>query len=651
MIQREGRILRFGNMNPFVHIFIYITEDTFDAYMYQILENKQRYISQIMTSSIPVRDCEDIDETTLEYAEFKAMAVSNPKIKEKMEVDNEVGTLKILKSRWQSNQYELLEKVNKKYPNRIKTLKKEIESLNEDRKTVDEHIKSNFEMEIQNKIYTDKTEAGEHLQNIINKNKDIESFGKYYGLDLSIISGNGAMAFSNIVIKGKGSYSIHTGDSGIGNITRIKNRIDDFNLDLLAKTRELKDIEKQTEIAKEELQKPFEKEEQLGELLQRQTKLSIELQFNNVNLIIDDTVTNIENEEIEENTVDIVENDTEEESEDKDIDEYNEDEADMNRDSIEDYLNEKNISMAKKNYEQLYNFNSDILTGESYYMKFKSHGFDDLVIEDIGYNEISVAHYYEQNGDLMADPDITFKKDDKNKMLIPTSYTQHNMGIYYETINYPDRITGLQEFICQWFENIKGQGYELYDERYNNGEQYINKELETDFFVENTEESNTEKNVIDEKITSELEKIEKYLSEDNIKLAEDNYKQIYNIAKDILTNKSYLMQFKNESEYLFFGKIENGKFSISHYNNIYGNLIENNNIDVLIDNENKMLIPELYNGKQIFETDINCSEKLYGLQQLISKWFDDIEANKYEISSTSMYDEGDIDEEIKDLDR
>lgn len=276
--QRAGRIVRQGNENKEVHIFRYVTENTFDAYLFQTLENKQKYISQIMTSKTPVRVAEDVDEATLNYAEIKALATGNPLIKEKMDLDVEVSKLKMLESNFKSNLYKLEDKVVKFYPKEIERLKERIENLKEDIKNVEPYREVDKNLKEDNKFtsliidgkkYIDKKIAGEFLLNKIKgvkiyreMDKDGEKIGEYRNFDLSIKYDSFFNKY-NFILKGKGEYRGEFGTDELGNITRMDNILDKLPERLEDNISKLKDTEEQFQIAKLEVQKIFPQAELL----------------------------------------------------------------------------------------------------------------------------------------------------------------------------------------------------------------------------------------------------------------------------------------------------------------------------------------------------------------------------------------------------
>ena len=272
--QRSGRIVRQGNENPQVDIYRYVTEQTFDAYLYQLVEGKQKFASQIMTSKSPVRSCEDVDATALSYAEIKMLAADNPHIKEKMDLDIQVQKLRLLKSNYLSEKYELEDKIIKYYPTTIARIKETIAGLEKDRSIAKEHPKPLEDtfvgIEVKGVSYSEKAEGG---QKIIDACKEMTSpdpvpLGKYRGFDLELSFDTFEKAYQ-VKIKGSLSRSVSLGTDAIGNITRIDNAIEKIPERLEAKSRELSTLEQQFATAKAEVEKPFDKEEELTEKTNR----------------------------------------------------------------------------------------------------------------------------------------------------------------------------------------------------------------------------------------------------------------------------------------------------------------------------------------------------------------------------------------------
>ena len=278
--QRSGRIVRQGNENPQVDIYRYVTEQTFDAYLYQLVEGKQKFASQIMTSKSPVRSAEDIDETALSYAEIKMLATGNPYIKEKMDLDIQVQKLKMLKSNFLSEKYGLEDKVIKFYPQQIAYLKSRVEGLTKDVETAKLHPKPIDEqplgMMVSGVSYSEKAEAG---QAIINACKSMNSpdaipLGEYRGFQMELYFDTVQRNYV-VKLKGETSRDVPLGDDAHGNIVRIDNGIERFEEALADTKNSLENTEKQFETAKQEIEKPFAKEEDLRAKTARLDELNI----------------------------------------------------------------------------------------------------------------------------------------------------------------------------------------------------------------------------------------------------------------------------------------------------------------------------------------------------------------------------------------
>lgn len=278
--QRSGRIIRQGNSNPEVDIYRYVTEQTFDAYLYQLVEGKQKFASQIMTSKSPVRSAEDIDETALSYAEIKMLATGNPYIKEKMDLDIQVQKLKLLKSNFLSEKYALEDKIIKYYPQRITALENRIEGLKQDVETAKQHPKPTDDrfvgMEVKGVFYSEKADAGKA---IIEACKQMNSpdpipLGKYRGFETELLF-NTAERNYEVRLKGATSRNVPLGDDAHGNIIRLDNGIERFAESLSLAENDLENTTNQLETAKKEVQKPFIQEEELKTKLARLDELNI----------------------------------------------------------------------------------------------------------------------------------------------------------------------------------------------------------------------------------------------------------------------------------------------------------------------------------------------------------------------------------------
>ena len=280
MEQREGRIIRQGNTNDKVKIFTYVTERTFDSYSYQILENKQRFISQINRGDLTIREAEDIDETTLSYAEIKAITAANPKIKRKMEVDAEVARLRVLEGQYRKNLYALQDKIYKNYPEDIRKQKLYIERVGKDLemlKTTHPTNPEDFSINVNGKVYTDKKEGGKALMDALYSGKVNVPVAEYCGFKISM---NPMALIANereITFAAEGQYVISIGDSASGTLTRIDNFLNDLPDREVRLKKRLAQLNADLEVAKEQVEKPFEQAEQLKTLLSEQAELNAEL--------------------------------------------------------------------------------------------------------------------------------------------------------------------------------------------------------------------------------------------------------------------------------------------------------------------------------------------------------------------------------------
>ena len=277
--QREGRIIRQGNHNKKVHIFRYVTESTFDSYMWQLIENKQKFISQIMTSKAPVRSCEDVDEAALSYAEVKALATGNPAVKEKMALDVDVAKLKLLKANHMNNQYRLEDDIARNFPQQIAKLTEIIDSYKADIAHYSEHKITDpeqFTMEIGGKVFTEKKEAGAALLAVCKDIKSVDAamdIGNYQGFNMRIQFDGWSKEFI-LSVKNDAVSKVHLGADVLGNITRINNLLDSYPEKLSEAQQRLETVYEQLANAKEEVGKPFPKEEELNQKLERLSELN-----------------------------------------------------------------------------------------------------------------------------------------------------------------------------------------------------------------------------------------------------------------------------------------------------------------------------------------------------------------------------------------
>ena len=280
--QQEGRILRQGNINPKVKIFRYVTENTFDSYSWQVIENKQKFISQIMTSKSPVRSCEDVDEAALTYAEVKALATGNPYIKEKMDLDIQVSKLKLMKANHTSQKYRLEDNIAKHYPQQIAILKERISGMEADIQTAKANLqrtgtsvadKEQFLMKVGDKPYTDKKEAGTALVEMCREMKTVNvpaTVGEYAGFQMAVSFDSFNHKFV-MNLKGQLSHNLEIGSDPLGNIARINHALESMPKQLAEAQTKLENVEHQLETAKTEVNKPFAQE---AELAQKQERLA-----------------------------------------------------------------------------------------------------------------------------------------------------------------------------------------------------------------------------------------------------------------------------------------------------------------------------------------------------------------------------------------
>ena len=285
LTQRNGRMIRQGNENKKVFVYSYVTEKTFDSYMYQLVEQKQKFISQIMTSKTPARTMEDIDDKALTYGEIKALATGNPKILEKTSLDTDVAKLRLLKQEFMNQKYSLQDKIIKYFPEEIARLNNKIGAMEEDIIKLEEYTKPNLDgfspMKINGIAYTDKQEAGKKLLESIQdlKSMEVKEIGEYRGFTMEI-SFNSFSKNIRLKLKNKFSYSIDLGTDINGNITRINNCLENISKDIPHEREKLDNTYFQLENAKEESQKEFPKEQELQEKLRKLEEINAELKIN-----------------------------------------------------------------------------------------------------------------------------------------------------------------------------------------------------------------------------------------------------------------------------------------------------------------------------------------------------------------------------------
>ena len=277
--QRAGRIVRQGNMNPDVHIYRYVTEKSFDSYLWQTIENKQRFISQIMSSKSPVRACDDVDETALSYAEIKALCAGDPRIKEKMDLDIEVAKLRLMKADYQSNQFKLEDQILKQYPEEIRQAQERAKGYRADMALLETHPlpKDGFVgMAIKGKRITDKEAAGKMLLEACRLSPHDMELGEYRGMKMTVDYDSYRQEVK-LVLRGEMSHTVTMGTDVYGNLTRIENALANMPQKLEKAEERIAELERQTEQAKAELGKPFAQEKELEAKAARLAELNAAL--------------------------------------------------------------------------------------------------------------------------------------------------------------------------------------------------------------------------------------------------------------------------------------------------------------------------------------------------------------------------------------
>lgn len=273
--QRCGRIRRQGNSNDIVKIFRYIVEGSFDAYSWQIIENKQKFISQIMTNKTVARSMEDIDETVLSYAEIKALATGNPLIKQKMETDLELSRLQTLYSKYNQSHYNIESDIAINYPKKLSILNSKLDNSIKDINIYSENHKISFNMVLRSIEFTDKTQARATLLELSNKvgHKDGKDYkiGNYQGFDLILRSK--CMGFNELIIRGNMDYRVELNSSYTGTINKIDEQLNNIESNIFEIKNQISDIEKAIEDSKIELKKTFPQKEELERLIKRQSQL------------------------------------------------------------------------------------------------------------------------------------------------------------------------------------------------------------------------------------------------------------------------------------------------------------------------------------------------------------------------------------------
>ena len=314
--QREGRIIRQGNNNEEVFVYTYVTERTFDSYSYQILENKQKFISQINNGSLTIREASDIDETTLSYAEIKAITTANPKIKRKMELEQELSRLKTLEGQYRNNKYYLQDQISKYLPQSIKFSDNYVTNLEDDIEIKKQNITDEICVQIGSKLYNTRKDAGDMLLAVINSQKyDNKIIGKICGFSIKPLPIDNLLENRKIALIGNGTYEVTLSDNNIGSIIKIENFLNNMEKLLEEKKNNNIELKKKLEAAKQEVNKPFEYAEKVQEMTKELSEINAELDLNKKEeIVIDDS------EFKDEKTKEEIESENEEESDKKNYD-------------------------------------------------------------------------------------------------------------------------------------------------------------------------------------------------------------------------------------------------------------------------------------------------------------------------------------------
>ena len=409
--QRLGRGLRQGNVNDEVAVYTYVTQNTFDAYMWQIVENKQRFISQIKSGRMVDRTCEDIDETVLTFAEVKAIATGDERIKEKMDLDLQVNRLKMLKSNYDNQRYSLQDQFTTKYPRAIAEHEKMLEKLTEDKEVFEQNRSENFCVTVAGQVIDEREKAGEifiamakSLQ--VDEKKNIGSFCGF-NLEVEKMKEFGDVSYY-LRLVGNLTYKAEMSDSAQGNTIRLEHLFETMNKKITETQGKLETDRKNLDNAKAEYEKPFAYEDELKEKSERLMFLNSELDLDKKDDVVE------ENEEDEDTK-------------------QNESQAEQTSEKPEiSALRDMPYSMLeKKNYQLIHGMFPEMLDGRCSYMKFKKESFDDMYIENIGNNTLALCLFYIQNGDVMREPEYTFKFDNEKQAVRILEWQLDSMGMYH----------------------------------------------------------------------------------------------------------------------------------------------------------------------------------------------------------------------------
>ena len=474
--QREGRALRQGNMNDEVAIYRYVTQNTFDSYMWQLVENKQRFISQIKSGNTVARSCEDIDETVLSYAEVKAIATGDERIKEKMDLDLEISRLQLLKANYDNGRYSLQDKFTFSYPKAIAEGEQYLECLLKDREVRNIHQTDEFTITVDGKIYDDREEAGKRIMLLARTMKNDESqktIGTFKGFELQLKKEQtySGMQFS-LILHGNTKYTSDLSDSPSGNTMRLENLLKGIDGSIEKTEVNLDECRKNMEFAKAEYEKPFAHGDTLKEKLKRQAELDNELDLSKKEDVIIEGDDDLEGEDINNEENPTTETDLSETAEDTeaqapDCEKQEQNPQDSHIKSAIEHLPYSRFE--KQNYKFIRYMFPQIVNGEYDYMKFRAKNYDDMYVEKIGTDTYALCLFHIQEGDVMREPEYTFKLDKENSAVRILDWTLSSMGMYHEIYDYdnpsmykPDLKKDLDDSFNSTLKDIAEIGYEAY---------------------------------------------------------------------------------------------------------------------------------------------------------------------------------------------
>lgn len=415
MEQRTGRILRQGNENPKVKIFRYVTDKSFDSFLYQILETKQKFISQVMTSKTPERTCADIDETALDYAEVKALCAGNSLIKREMDLQGQIRDIKMEKSRYSERIYDLQDNIRIKYPSQIEMLSKNLARSIQDKQITEQ---SKPVLKIDNKTFDmedseQKKTAGIALRTVLNDPKYTSAamfkevlIGEYKGLKLSMMFDDFSKVWKGNLQGEKPHYFELNILTDTGNTIRMDNCINNIGKEIESSQEKLEQLNSELAQMKIDVEKPFAKAEELR---------SLERELDEVHIA-------------------------------------------LTKFTLTDDTPQKDL------FERFVEVFPEFMTGDCTYQKYEADGYEQLSAE-MNDDIFSMAHTYVQNGDLMWDPRIDFKIDYENKKAVPVSFENSGLGVYEKfdvgnpTPETMKRVNDLIEHTDQWLDTIESENY------------------------------------------------------------------------------------------------------------------------------------------------------------------------------------------------